>query len=816
MKQGFAVLGFCLAAGLAMATNEVRRLAMPPRYSRGNTGIKPVQAIDYAAWVSHPQVRPDETVFLKYRAKFQSIAGKPLRLHVSADERFALSLDGRLIARGPDRGTVERWTYSSYELSLDPGEHVLEAVVWKLGGLAPLAQLSYRNGFVCKAEGDYDRLLTTGGTGSLWRVGRLTGLEGYRMPETGFGVGCQFRQRGQSPFRQELDRWAVPAVAVPAMTPSSGSCGLNRPGWRLFPSELPDQLERPCAPGLFRAAATTADAARFFAATDAASPDCAAWNALLREGKAMTIPAHSERTLLWDLGDYYCAYPELEACGGAGSEIDWAWAESLFDAKGEKGDRNAFAGKRFQAAWDTVLPSGGDCYFTTPWWRCGRWCELRVKTGAEPLALKRLGLIESRYPMVPTFSFACDDPTLGPVQQICLRGLQMCSHEMGFDCPYYEQQMYPGDTRIQLLVHSAVSPDDRLIRRAIELYDFSRREDGMIGMNFPTRGVQDSATYSLVWPLMFRDYLYWHDNLPWLRSRLPGLCATLDGFRAYANADGLLENLPGWNFMDWVPSWPGGVAPDGDGLSSINNLFYVLALQSAGDVEAALGEEGLATYSRALAGNIGRRIVSLFWDSSRRMLADDRAHRHFSEHAQCLALLAGVLHDQQANDAFNGLVTAPDLARATVYFSHYLFETYVKCGRGDLVLKRLDLWRDYVKAGLKTPLESPGNARSDCHAWGAHPIYHLQTGIAGVTPAAPCFKRVRVAPQPGPLKEIHSRTPHPSGVIGIDLTFTNGVQGKVTLPPGLTGTFVWDGNSQPLAPGENAINRCKQTGLRGY
>ena len=56
--------------------------------------------------------------------------------------------------------------------------------------------------------------------------------------------------------------------------------------------------------------------------------------------------------------------------------------------------------------------------------------------------------------------------------------------------------------------------------------------------------------------------------------------------------------------------------------------------------------------------------------------AKTRAKDRFSEHAQCLALLADVLPPDRAACAFAGLTEAMDLAPTTVYFSHYLFETY--------------------------------------------------------------------------------------------------------------------------------------------
>ena len=53
-------------------------------------------------------------------------------------------------------GTFER------NLSLAPGEHVLEASVAKLGRARPAAQTTWKAGFVLKASGTYDAQLTTG------------------------------------------------------------------------------------------------------------------------------------------------------------------------------------------------------------------------------------------------------------------------------------------------------------------------------------------------------------------------------------------------------------------------------------------------------------------------------------------------------------------------------------------------------------------------------------------------------------------------------------------------------------------------------
>ena len=167
----------------------------------------------------------------------------------------------------------------------------------------------------------------------------------------------------------------------------------------------------------------------------------------------------------------------------------------------------------------------------------------------------------------------------------------------------------------------------------------------------------------------------------------------------------------------------------------------------------------------------------------------------------------------KAASAFKHLVEDEDLSRCTVYFSYYLFETYFKFARGDLFLKRLDLWREYVKKGLTTTQEAPDSckdgrneSRSDCHAWGAHPIWFMQTGLAGISSAAPFFEKVRVAPCPGGLKSLKARHPHPKGWIEVDLKFDgDAASGTVKTP--VSGAFEFGGQKVDLDVGENQIEQ---------
>lgn len=365
--------------------------------------------------------------------------------------------------------------------------------------------------------------------------------------------------------------------------------------------------------------------------------------------------------------------------------------------------------------------------------------------------------------------------------------------------------MYPGDSRVQYLVSGLFDTEDRMVRNAITLYDTDRRENGMIPMNCPTRGMQDALGFTCCEAMMFGDYAWNHANVEWLKARLPGLNHTLMGMEAFLNDDGLLGKTPGWNFVDWVSSWEGGVPPDGDTEkpNAEMNLQYLHAIVSAEIAETAVGDATLAAHWHGRAERLRAAIRKAFWCEDKALFASNTAKTKFSEHSQCLALLADVVTGDDAARCFKALVDTPDLARGTIYYKHYLFTTFFKFHRADLFFANLGFWKDCIGWNLSTILETPEiNSRSDCHGWGSHPLWHLHTGVAGVKSAAPFYGKVVVEPQPAHLKSIRSTTPTPKGNVELDLSFDgDGVSGTVALPDGLPGVFRWKGVDTPLSAG---------------
>jgi hypothetical protein len=381
------------------------------------------------------------------------------------------------------------------------------------------------------------------------------------------------------------------------------------------------------------------------------------------------------------------------------------------------------------------------------------------------------------------------------------------------DAPYYEQLQYIGDTRVQALISYAVAGDGLLARQAIDAFDQSRTSDGITLSRYPASLPQPIPTFSLIYIGMLHDYWMYRSDAEFVRSKLPGTRTVLDWFAHYAQPDGLLRRVPGWSFIDWVAEKQEIPTYDANDESCMTTLHYLGALSDAADLERALGDPVFADRDHARADLVRTGLRQKCWSPERGLLADNPALKNFSEQANILAVLYDVIpHDRQAG-VLSALLaidpgTTPDgVLSASLYFRFYLARALDHAGHGDEYLASITPWRKLLPLHFSTWPETPGETRSDSHAWSAHPIYDLLTLVAGIEPGSPGFATVRIAPHLGDLPSLTAQFPHPQGIIAVDF-HRNGsaLDGTITLPGKLTGTFLFNGHSYPLHTGINKIH----------
>ena len=762
------------------------------------------------SWITLPNIGEPPYV-LGFRLIVDQPHDTTLRCYVTADERYELFLNGERIACGPERGSAEAWYYETLDLPIKAGRQVLFARVWALDVKGPYAQCSIRTGFLFGVEqpstGDADARWGTGL--APWEVKRIYGYE---------WIGdLDIMDGHRYPWRIELgetEGWTRAVTNAAACTSHPTDLYPIR---LLAPGPLPRMLRRPVPAGRIRFVEDVSlvdDIRNRRIDQQRHLPEVADHILALVEGRApLRVPPHKRYRAIIDLQDYYCAYPQMLAGKGKDTRITIGWAEALFEelksaVQGLKGNRNDIDKRIFSGFADTfILDGGANRNYSTLWWEAGRYVELLIETGDEELILHRLLFEETRYPLESESAFSASDGRLPQLAPILLRTLQVNAHETFMDCPYYEQLNYTGDTLIDCLIVYTITRDVRLVRKSLQLFNDSRIPQGLTQSRFPSRARQVIPPFSLLWVSMTRNHAWWRGEPELIRSLLPGTRAVIDAHLLHVNSRGLLKNLRGWNFLDWA--WENGVPPDSDPgkVSGPLNWLFVHALQAAVELETFAGEpELVARYSR-LAQSHALAAESAFWDEVRGLFADDLEHRYFSEHAQCLAMLSGRIGKDRAGRVVEGLLNATDLQRCTIYFSHYLFETFHKLNLAEAFFRRLDYWFNLASQGFVTTPEMPEPTRSDCHAWGSHPLFHYYATILGIRPASMGFTQVEIRPQLGPLQNASGRMVHPSGWIEVDLRRAGDrLEGKITLPEGVVGTFQGAKGTQILRSGAQTVS----------
>jgi alpha-L-rhamnosidase len=745
-----------------------------------------------AQWITCPQA-PARDVAVCYLRKIFTVDAVPQHaaVFVSADNRYQLFLNGKPIARGPARGDLDHWRYETVDLApgLHPGTNVLAAVVWNYADQAPMAQMWKQTGFVLQAGPGMSADVNTN---SSWKTlaDRLGGpiapnsVEGYYAAGTGervVGATHPWGWEGESYY----DRAWVAAAELGHAGPR-GMSDTHSP-WMLVPDELPPQVETPQR------------FARVVRAEGVTVPD-----GFLAGDAPLRVPANTTATILLDQSVETTAYPVLVTSGGQESRIRVTYAEALVAPDGTKGNRNETEGKAIHGIYDEFLPEGGQHRTFAPlWWRAWRYAQLEIHTGATPLTIDDFHSAFTGYPFQQAARFRSDDPDLERIWQVGWRTALLCAHETYMDSPYYEQLQYVGDTRIQGLISLYVAGDDRLLKNAVELLGDSQTPGGLTQSRYPTELPQYIPGFSLHWVGMLRD-LWWYDGqtatiAPWL----PNARAVLAWYERHLRPSGLLGPLEWWPFVDWADQFPGGVPPrDAQGESAALSLEFAVALEEAADLETAIGEPSEAQRDRALAAKIDAAVFRLCWDAQRHLLADTPEKNSFSQQTNTLGVLAGAIPAALEAETMERTLREPSLTQASYYFRFYLFRAMRKAGLGDRYLAQLGPWREMLAEGLSTFAETPGNPRSDCHAWSAHPLIDLLATVAGIEPETPGFARVRIAPSLGSLHSLDAAVPTPRGAVTASYRLAEGkLTADLTLPADVSGDFVWNGRRIPLHAG---------------
>lgn len=665
---------------------------------------------------------------------------KPLDIRITADQRYKLYLNGKFITAGPQRGDLQHWFYEELNLAHHAklGQNRLEVVIWSMGRWAPMAQHYTRLGLAidCLAN---PRLATS----NDWDTAKILNWDFAMMAkgdmnfyiDVGPGEIMEFADE-RTPAEQMVGRWKVGSWKKAhdiCQAEDRGVLSGSTP-WMLVPRSLP----------LFKHEILPLNPiVRHGYVGDAHPTDADGDFRSQFRGKKV-------RTLLLDMGELVCGYPQFTLTGTEHTRVTISYSEGMWQSSG-KGNRNEVTGKEMKGYSDIVILSDQADTFEPLWWRTFRYILLETDS-EQGFALENFQVVNSLYPYRVESSFKADHPSVKPIFDVSVRTAKLCAGENYFDCPYYEQLQYAGDTRIQALIGYYLGRDRALQRQAIESFRWSRMPNGLTQSRYPSRQTQVIPPFSLWWILML------HDQLMYDRVK-PDLSGVKEVLEWWNNAD---ENEPFWCFADWVWNW--GVPPEGikDGLHYETRRLATLAFS---DLCKAANLEPPQLLPR-------------------------QANPPKTAHERALRVLA---------DRWEGIAEPlpeipPNVPECTFYFKYYEHQAL----RPNDYLQVLKPWEDMINLGLTTFAEMPEPGRSDCHAWSAHPILGFYSLVAGVTSAAPGWRKARIEPNPGSLKWFEADIAHPDGTLSVHFR-----DDKLRISTPVEADVFWKGVKTTLRAGES-------------
>lgn len=753
-----------------------------------------------APWISYPSANQTSFGVYHFRKSFNlNEVPEKLVIHVSADNRYNLFVNGERVCYGPAKGDLQTYKYDIVDIApfLKAGENLLAALVYNGGCDKPLAFISVQTAFMLRAKDSQNNWIDTDKSWKVYKNPAYEVISYYKMLfENRWFYGFYACGGGDDvdaskyPWGWETAGFDDSDWKQPEMLNFD-----KQPPWNLVPRNIPFMADHLVYPAKIRR-------------TQGVSIESQVWN-----GKSkLSIPANSSASILVDFEVLTMGYPELTLNGGKSGSVQVKYAEALYEKVNLKAHRDSVEGKTMFGVWDVFRPDGGQRTFRPLWKRCFRYVQFNVETKDEPLEIVSYVNEYSGYPYPDMATFDSDNDKLDEIFEISKRTLRMCSGETYYDTPFYEQLSYGGDNRPIAAISTYNSTDDRLLREVLRLYPQSENnETGLFKSAYPSRFDFDMGSWSMAWIQTLQDYYFMRGDSAFVAQFVDKIEGVLDFYEYHLDErTGMIGTVDNKNFVDWSITKGSLVRSNEEGeikQSALLTLYYAHTLDCAVRLYREIGLVKKAAYWNEISKGIKVAVYTNCWDDKKQLFRDYSDKQIFSQHTNLFAILCDVVPPSRQKELLHRILNYEKFDEmASSYFSFFLFKVMEKTGQEELFLDNLDFWYEFIDHGHTTCGETgfASHDRSDCHAWSAHPAFYLLSSVCGIKPADVGFKTVKITPNLGDLKSLKADMPHPKGRISVEYQkIKDGLHARIFLPVGLKGFFEMNGMKKTLSEGIN-------------
>lgn len=422
-------------------------------------------------------------------------------------------------------------------------------------------------------------------------------------------------------------------------------------------------------------------------------------------------------------------------------------------------------------------------------------CELAPGTydfsSFEPYGLRYLKLIvlegdcevsqpalrELNNPEAGRATFAASDERLSRIFAAARETFAQNAVDIFMDCPSRERAGWLCDSyftaRVAAELCGTTSVEKNFLENFVLPPSFAALPAGMLPMCYPADHLDGVfiPQWALWLVLELEEYAARSGDRALVAAFGPRLRALLTWFKGYENADGLLEQMPGWNFVEWskANSYMSGV-------NYPTNMLYAGALAA---MDRMYGDPALATKAEKIRATIRQQSFDgeFFVDNAERKDGELRATRNRSEACQDYAFYFDVATPATHAALWRTLTTDfgpqrattnawPEVAPANAFIGNQLrFELLSRAGlRQQILDEATDSWL-YMADRTGTLWENVQASASCDHGFASHAAHVFFRDILGLQKIDPVGRTLKVCLPDVKLEWCRGAVPTPDGPV---------------------------------------------------
>lgn len=600
-----------------------------------------------AAFLSALPVWPAGRAFVKndfilFRTVFTADGNAPYTLRLTGSTLYRIRLNGDFLGYGPARGPKGIFRIDEYRFDAKDGENVLEIEVsgGNVNTYYYMDQPSFLQAEVCCG----DRVIArTGGNG--FRAYDLTSERVQKVPR------CCYQRSFCEVYRVLPERRDLPELELESFAPFRYlPRTVPHPAYRIDRSYAPVRtIRRSRDPRIVEVPAQIGVPRDDFLCYDHSDLDFDAYSALKQLRCQEDGPILST---LYEGRINNSGFIRLKVNCISPCRLTLMFAEVVPEGYVEPARRTTVNGK----FWELLEP--GVYQLEAIESETFKYAEIFVEDGAAEVL--ELSLREYKSPLGWDYRFECDDPGLNAIFNAGRETFAANAVDCFTDCPSRERAAWLCDSYFTARTSLMLTGSTMLERFFLENFaiadHFEHIPPGAIPMLYP--GDHRNGNFIPNWAMWLiiqtRDYLNRSGDrelIDRFRDKFEGFVRYMDGF---LNRDGLLENLPGWVFVEW--SQANCFVQD---VNYPTNMIYAMALECMAEL---YDDPVCAARSAMMKETIRKQSFDGTWFRDHGIRAENGTltipENDITETCQYYAFFTGCATEKTHPDLWNRLRTA--------------------------------------------------------------------------------------------------------------------------------------------------------------